>query len=608
MIEYKKVQKNLMKHLIVNAILATIFTSGLWAQDVPYYNRTVDQKQDVGAINQNFRDIADRKDVLSDGDVPPQYQKCLFSPMFCVNRYDNKISIVDTNIFITTSSKSSGGVCFPDGTCQTSAGVGSSGISVNSQQFSGNGTIISPLTLQNSSVTLQGNVFNGTGQLVMVDGSGKAPISISGNADTATTATNAPNYVLKSGDTMTGTLNGTAFIASDVSFRSNAVFPTVLNIYDPSNGQIHLSMTDDSFIYTPHNFGVGTLLPNFILDVAGTANFSDNIIVGSTVAASIYTGNGALLTNVIHSTEAIVLSTGQIYNTLQSEISNRIVSDSTSTALIDTKVSKFGDTMSGQLTNLSSITVSNIVSASTFSINGQTFISKGNNVTGASTVIGLFAAVGSYTTCTAIGYNAGNNCGGGNNTYIGVQAGALGNGDGNTIVGSAAGTTGSGGTNNTIIGAYAGFGKIASHTGFTNSVIIGYGAGKILDTGSDNIFIGRNTADGTTSRSNSIMIGSNLSDPKVDGFLNIGNLVNGIVNGSSITIKGIMSVRDELQTNGEYNIGTSTATFFYGDGSHLTNLQVSGAFIMLDSGDLAVSYLPMPDVFWDVISGDIKPL
>jgi len=83
-----------------------------------------------------------------------------------------------------------GGVVFRDGTIQVSAGVVASTINVNHSQFSGDGSDLNALTLQPSSVTLQGNSFNSAGELVQINQLGLAPISIIGSAGSALIATN----------------------------------------------------------------------------------------------------------------------------------------------------------------------------------------------------------------------------------------------------------------------------------------------------------------------------------------------------------------------------------------------------------------------------------
>ncbi len=98
---------------------------------------------------------------------------------------------------------------FPDGTQQTTAGgggAGSSTVTVNASQMSGNGTSAYPITLLASSVTLQGNSFNGLNQLVKTNGSGVIPLSISGSANSASVAA----------------LATTALSASSAAYATNA--------------------------------------------------------------------------------------------------------------------------------------------------------------------------------------------------------------------------------------------------------------------------------------------------------------------------------------------------------------------------------------------------
>lgn len=95
---------------------------------------------------------------------------------------------------------SGNGICFPDGTCQTTAGAGAVAISVDEDQFNGNGALATPLSLESSSVTLQGNTFNAAGKLLLLDGSGDVPV------DQLPPDGYASTYVNASGDTMTGQL------------------------------------------------------------------------------------------------------------------------------------------------------------------------------------------------------------------------------------------------------------------------------------------------------------------------------------------------------------------------------------------------------------------
>lgn len=88
-------------------------TAPALAADVPYFNRTVKSEQDIGAINQNFRALSGNKDVLSQGSVPPEYQQCILSPMFCVNRNDNTIYVNSQTVFDTSTVVSGTGLFSP---------------------------------------------------------------------------------------------------------------------------------------------------------------------------------------------------------------------------------------------------------------------------------------------------------------------------------------------------------------------------------------------------------------------------------------------------------------------------------------------------------------
>ncbi|MBI5623786.1 MAG: tail fiber domain-containing protein [Elusimicrobia bacterium] len=103
---------------------------------------------------------------------------------------------------------------FYNGGAWVSSVGGLSAVTSNPQQFSGNGTAGDPLTLRSSSVTLQGNAFNGADQLLKLDNLGRYPALdgslIAGLSDST--------RVLKAGDAMTGPLtmwNSTITIAGN---------------------------------------------------------------------------------------------------------------------------------------------------------------------------------------------------------------------------------------------------------------------------------------------------------------------------------------------------------------------------------------------------------
>ena len=89
-----------------------------------------------------------------------------------------------------------GYIQFPDGTRQTTAGVASSTISVNTSQFSGNGGSGNPLNLVTSSVTLQGNAISIAGLKGRIDSLDTATATLTtGKLDTGAQAASVANGV-----------------------------------------------------------------------------------------------------------------------------------------------------------------------------------------------------------------------------------------------------------------------------------------------------------------------------------------------------------------------------------------------------------------------------
>lgn len=104
------------------------------------------------AINQNFLNIAaEMKNLVGDS--------VTLSSGIAVS---GPIDLKDTYIKFSTTTGSQG-IIFQDGSSQISAGVGSFAIVSNASQFTGDGLLATPLTLNSSSVTLKGNTgFNFT--------------------------------------------------------------------------------------------------------------------------------------------------------------------------------------------------------------------------------------------------------------------------------------------------------------------------------------------------------------------------------------------------------------------------------------------------------------
>ena len=131
------------------------------------------------------------------------------------------------------------------------------GVVTDASEFGGIGTAANPITLKSSSVTLQGNAFNGAGQLVMLDSGGKLP-ALDGSALT--------------------NLNASALSAGTVN---DARLPSTM------------SAKTFSGLVTA-NAGV-TLGANQALNLSGA---NGSIVTGSSVTASAFFGDGSHLTGL----------------------------------------------------------------------------------------------------------------------------------------------------------------------------------------------------------------------------------------------------------------------------------------------------------------------
>ena len=142
------------------------------------------------------------------------------------------------------------------------------------------------------------------------------------------------------------------------------------------------------------------------------------------------------------------LTAGSIPSTL---ISGTIPANQVNLSTVTTNhVLKSGDTMTGQLTNISSITVSGALGAAYYQINGSTVLAI---VPGSGILI--------------VGENAGLVNTGSNNSFSGYLTGTLNTtGTANTFSGSQAGATNSEGSNNSFYGFQAGKYNLASYGSF----------------------------------------------------------------------------------------------------------------------------------------------
>jgi len=185
----------------------------------------------------------------------------------------------------------------------------------------------------------------------------------------------------------------------------------------------------------------------------------------------------------------------------------------------------------------------NLVTILGFGAGGQ---NATTSATAAGTVAVGYEALNSQTTGTqntAVGYQAlKTTLTGSSNTAIGYQAGTKVTGSSNSFLGNQVSSSNTvSGSNSTGIGAQAlqsltsgGFNTSVGMLSFsslqtgTNNTGLGYQVGNDT-TGSNNIFIGYNTASTTSTGSNNIAIGYDIATPSItsSNTLNIGNLIFG---------------------------------------------------------------------------------
>ncbi|MFH0947620.1 MAG: hypothetical protein V1833_01290, partial [Elusimicrobiota bacterium] len=139
---------------------------------------------------------------------------------------------------------------------------------------------------------------------------------------------------------------------------------------------------------------------------------------------------------------------------------------------------------------------------------------------------GQLGATGSYN--TFLGNRAGYNSTADGNTFLGVSAGHSNTtGNYNIFIGNRAGNFTQIGSQNTLVGSYAGYGS--NGFSFSSSTIVGYAAGSGLTTGSDNILLGWQSGYTLTTGGRNIIIGYGVDAPAPDSSnrLNIGNAIYG---------------------------------------------------------------------------------
>jgi len=133
----------------------------------------------------------------------------------------------------------------------------------------------------------------------------------------------------------------------------------------------------------------------------------------------------------------------------------------------------------------------------------------------------------------AVGRASGLNCTGGNNTFIGTDAGEMAtSADSSTFVGAFAGQGITGakltGNQNTAVGAQAG---LVLQGAATDNSLLGFGAGKAINTAVGNTLLGVNAGDTITTGSNNVIIGISCD-------VATGGVANAIVIGDGVGAVG----------------------------------------------------------------------
>lgn len=455
--------------------------------------------------------------------------------------------VAGTNVTITGSWPAE--TINASGGSSSSLGVYSQGVSVSTPTSALNTNASLKVILQGSStaqfqadpssVTLQGNGFNGGGQLVQLSGGSQLP-AVNGNL-----LTNI------NGAQITGTIPGTSLtnaIVNQGTLQSGATFYVSSGTVQNLNTNT-LEFSDGSMQTTAANAGVTGL-------VAGA---------GITLSAS--TGN-ILVSAPGASTSTIILN----QNTLQSGATFYVSSGTAvnltagATFFLGTDSTHAGTMYRGGERFISSQGSTGATTDNLFIGGGSgnfTFISSaatqnlgvGQNVLGALTVgqsntcfgSGACANIGSGGFNTALGQSALSN--GSQPFYsVAIGNGALGDATSgsqqNICIGYACGQSINTGSDNTVIGT----GAIVAMTTGMNNVVLGNGALTAVITGSDNTALGTD-ADANDTGSENVIIGSQAGP---DATLKLQN---------AIAI-GYNTVNDSSNTTIIGNVNTTTATIY----------------------------------------------
>ncbi len=203
----------------------------------------------------------------------------------------------------------------------------------------------------------------------------------------------------------------------------------------------------------------------------------------------------------------------------------------------------------------------NIASGQTYRLGGEEYIHRflhpGNNITQTFGTQQDHSSLDttSYGANLFVGFEAGERTTTGiTNTFVGNAAGRFNTtGGGNTTLGYNAGIQNRTGSSNVMIGQDAGAGSFAA-SDVSRNVMVGREAGAAILTGADdNVFIGYQTGDATTTGSDNILIGSSVeaTSATASNELNIGNSIYGDLANDLIGIGQVPATGVELDVLGD---------------------------------------------------------
>jgi hypothetical protein len=384
--------------------------------------------------------------------------------------------------------------------------------------------------IQNNALVLQSGLAAGVIQLTPFNGgaySATSGLTVTSNGSVGI-GTNAPGNMFEVDNTLASNINPTAIIrttgvGSAASLRFQNQASQLMHSGITSGGDFAVSANNidqagDLFRIKPSgNVGIGTILPNNLLQVSGLINFP-NSLFGTSLGFQAGNGDTTGTADTLVGYQAGLNPNGS-FNTAVGYLAGAGTAGQTYSN--NTIV---GGSAGQNLTTGSS----NVILGVNAGLNDTT---GGNNV-----LVGVSAgaANGGAAANTMVGYVAGQSNTGPFNTFLGYFSGnANTSGNQNTFLGAQAGQNNVTGTNNTAVGYGAGLG--AATQSYTQNSIFGAFAGTNLSTGQNNTFVGYIAASNNTTGSFNTALGMDAGNFNQTGNQNtyVGNYAGMGVSGNS---------------------------------------------------------------------------